>query len=109
MVGISKPHPEIFLKASAMANCAPEDIIFIGDNFHYDGAGAINAGMQAIHFNVGLLHQARMAMGELKRGIRTTLLPTSDVLCIDRLSELVPLLGIQNHAPKQARPDAQMH
>ncbi len=106
MVGISKPHPEIFLKGASMANCTAEEIIFVGDNYHYDGAGAREVGMRPIHFNVGLLHQARMAMSELKRGIKTTLLPPADVVCIDRLTELVPLLGLKLQTGTQPNPKA---
>jgi len=92
MVGISKPNPEIFLKAARMLRLEPDQVLFVGDNYHYDGAGARNAGMHAIHFNVGLLHQARMALSELKRGIRGELLPPPQVPCIDDLDELAAAL-----------------
>lgn len=49
--GVKKPNPKIFRKAIAMAKVTPEASLMIGDSFEADILGALNAGMQAIHFN----------------------------------------------------------
>lgn len=51
-VGVKKPHPEIFIAALQMAKVKPECALMIGDDLEADVYGALNAGIQAIHFNI---------------------------------------------------------
>ena len=50
-VGFKKPHPEMFIHALKTVNTTAEASIMIGDSFEADILGALNQGMQAIHFN----------------------------------------------------------
>ena len=50
-IGFKKPNPEIFKIALEIAKTTPEASIMIGDSFEADIQGALNMGMQAIHFN----------------------------------------------------------
>jgi len=50
-VGFKKPHPEIFIQSLKTVNTTAEASIMIGDSFKADILGALNQGMQAIHFN----------------------------------------------------------
>ena len=50
-VGFKKPHPEIFIESFKTVNTTAEASIMIGDSFEADILGALNQGMQAIHFN----------------------------------------------------------
>jgi HAD superfamily hydrolase (TIGR01549 family) len=43
-----KPAPEIFLQAAALARCAPEAAVYVGDNYYADVEGARGAGLQPI-------------------------------------------------------------
>ena len=49
--GQKKPNSKIFKYALNLTDEKPENCIMIGDNFFADISGAINAGMNAIHFN----------------------------------------------------------
>ena len=50
-VGFKKPHPEIFIQSLKTVNTTAKASIMIGDSFEADILGALNQGMQAIHFN----------------------------------------------------------
>ena len=50
-VGYKKPHPIIFEYALDQANAFPNNSMMIGDSLEADILGALNIGMQAIHFN----------------------------------------------------------
>ncbi|MDP5105773.1 MAG: YjjG family noncanonical pyrimidine nucleotidase [Polaribacter sp.] len=50
-VGVKKPNPKVFNFALTSANALKENSIMIGDSIEADIQGALNAGMQAIHFN----------------------------------------------------------
>lgn len=50
-IGWRKPRPEIFLKALELVNTAPEDALFIGDNYQADVIGAKSVGMDVIWIN----------------------------------------------------------
>jgi putative hydrolase of the HAD superfamily len=50
-VGKNKPSPEIFKHAMRLAEAKPEQSVMIGDDFEIDIIGALNAGMNGIHFN----------------------------------------------------------
>jgi HAD superfamily hydrolase (TIGR01509 family) len=43
-----KPLPQIFLQAVAMAGCAPEAAVYVGDNFYADVIGARGAGLRPV-------------------------------------------------------------
>jgi putative hydrolase of the HAD superfamily len=47
-LGVAKPDSRIFHHACAELGCEPAQVMHIGDDFHLDVAGAINAGMQAV-------------------------------------------------------------
>jgi len=51
MVGVKKPNPKIFNFALDLANARAENSIMIGDNLEADIQGAINVGIDAIHFD----------------------------------------------------------
>ena len=50
--GVNKPDQRIFDYAITNGNANKEDSIMIGDNIDADVRGAINAGLEAIYFNV---------------------------------------------------------
>jgi putative hydrolase of the HAD superfamily len=50
-VGVKKPNPKVFYHALKEANAKAHESIMIGDNLEADIHGALNVGMQAIHFN----------------------------------------------------------
>ena len=50
-VGYKKPHPIIFEYALEQTNALANNSIMIGDSLEADILGALNIGMQAIHFN----------------------------------------------------------
>ncbi|WP_339661661.1 YjjG family noncanonical pyrimidine nucleotidase [uncultured Polaribacter sp.] len=50
-VGVKKPNPKVFNFALTSANALKENSIMIGDSIEADIQGALNVGMQAIHFN----------------------------------------------------------
>ncbi len=51
MAGVKKPNPKIFEFALSAANAQKENSIMIGDCIDADVNGAINFGIDAIHFN----------------------------------------------------------
>jgi putative hydrolase of the HAD superfamily len=53
--GFSKPDPRIYELALAEAGVAPHEAVFIGDIVDVDVAGALAAGMHAIHFDRGVV------------------------------------------------------
>lgn len=46
-----KPAPEIFIKALALANCAPAEAVYVGDNYYADIEGARGAGLHPILYD----------------------------------------------------------
>lgn len=51
MAGVKKPHPKIFEHALSLSNVNKNQSIMIGDCLEADVQGALNFGMDAIHFN----------------------------------------------------------
>ena len=51
-VGVKKPNPRVFRYALDKANANAENSIMIGDNLEADIIGAINCGIESIHFNL---------------------------------------------------------
>ena len=49
-VGVKKPNPLIFHKALTDADCDPTNSVMIGDSYEADIVGALQVGMNAIHF-----------------------------------------------------------
>ncbi len=49
--GISKPDPEIFVRALARVGCEPAAAVMLGDSWAADIAGARAAGIRAVWFN----------------------------------------------------------
>ncbi len=47
-IGVSKPAPDMFKRALAIANCRPQECLHIGDDPHYDIAPAQALGMHAL-------------------------------------------------------------
>jgi putative hydrolase of the HAD superfamily len=52
LVGHEKPHPAIFQAALKSIDVSPQDALYVGDVYCVDYAGATNAGMQALLFDV---------------------------------------------------------
>jgi putative hydrolase of the HAD superfamily len=52
LVGVEKPHPEIFRQALKSMNAVPEESLYVGDVFSVDYLGATGAGMQAMLMDV---------------------------------------------------------
>ncbi len=52
LVGIEKPHPEIFQQALESMKAAPEESLYVGDVYSVDYLGATGAGMQAVLMDV---------------------------------------------------------
>ena len=50
-VGVKKPNPKVFEFAMQEAKTQPGASLMIGDNLEADIQGALNVGMQVIHFN----------------------------------------------------------
>ena len=50
-VGVSKPHPSIFQRASSLAKVELAEIMHVGDSAQTDVIGAMNAGCKAVWFN----------------------------------------------------------
>lgn len=46
-LGTAKPEPGIFHAAARAANVHPAELLHVGDDFHLDVLGALNAGLQA--------------------------------------------------------------
>ena len=51
MAGVKKPHPQIYHHALTVANASKESSIMIGDCIDADVRGALEFGIEAIHFN----------------------------------------------------------
>jgi putative hydrolase of the HAD superfamily len=49
--GVAKPHIDIFHAAARSVQCAPEEVLHVGDDAHLDVVGALNAGMQTAWIN----------------------------------------------------------
>ncbi len=45
--GIAKPEPEIFHAAAKALGVSPAELLHVGDDYHLDIVGALNAGLQA--------------------------------------------------------------
>lgn len=50
-MGGSKPQRKVFDAIAADLNVAPQEILFVGDDYQNDIEGAIKAGWQAIHYS----------------------------------------------------------
>lgn len=75
MVRAYKPHKELFLKALEIAGCSPSETVHIGDSEKTDVRGALSVGITPI-----LLNRKNKAV-------------KSDVLVVNSLSEVIPLLN----------------
>jgi len=51
LAGVKKPNPIIFNHALKLARAKPEESIMIGDSYEADILGALNVGLDVIHFN----------------------------------------------------------
>jgi putative hydrolase of the HAD superfamily len=49
--GVAKPHIDIFHAAARALQCAPDEVLHVGDDAHLDIVGALGAGMQAAWLN----------------------------------------------------------
>jgi putative hydrolase of the HAD superfamily len=81
--GVSKPDPEIFLRAVARLHTRPEHTAFVGDHPEVDIAGARRAGIFAIW-----------------RRDRTLSTPVKADAVIEELGGLLPLFGLESSASK---------
>jgi putative hydrolase of the HAD superfamily len=78
LVGASKPRPEIFAAALAMAGATAQEVWHIGDSYENDVLGARAMGITPVLFG----NQARSGIVD------------PDVVCIEQLHDLLPLLGL---------------
>lgn len=70
-----KPDPAIFRHALTRANCAPEETVYVGDNFYADVEGARGAGLHPVLIDPD------------------SVFPEADCPIITQLDALVPLLA----------------
>ncbi len=70
---VNKPDPKIFHYVAEQLNVAPENCVYVGDNYEVDILGSKNAGMQSIYIN--------------RSGS-----PQKDVLSISQIKELIDIL-----------------
>lgn len=77
-VGRSKPHPSIFQAACDGFQCAPEEVVHIGDRESNDVTGPHSFGMKSVLF-----------IGAVDRGSASS---KADAIC-SRLADLVDILG----------------
>jgi putative hydrolase of the HAD superfamily len=82
-IGLVKPHPDVFSASMKELGVKPEQTLFVGDNWLADVQGAKRAGMYAAHFT-------RWTPPEHFERRPDDLEPD---FSIDRLQELMPLLG----------------
>ncbi|MGH9395340.1 MAG: HAD family hydrolase, partial [Terriglobia bacterium] len=62
IVGVEKPHPEIFQLALARCGFSPSEALFVGDLYSTDIGGAQNAGLNGVLIDrVGAYPEARVA------------------------------------------------
>ncbi len=76
VVGVEKPHPEIFQMALARARAAPSEALFVGDTYATDIGGAQLAGLRGVLIDrVGAYPQAECArvasLSELEALVRS--------------------------------------
>ncbi len=50
-VGYLKPNPEPFTALLDCLGCAPEEVLYVGNSYHYDVVGAARAGMRTAWLN----------------------------------------------------------
>lgn len=62
LVGLEKPHPEIFRIALESMNAAPQESLYVGDVYSVDYLGATGAGMQAVLMDVPGAYRDRGAV-----------------------------------------------
>lgn len=85
-LGVRKPHPEIFRRALAAADCSPADALFVGDDPEEDIAGAAAAGIPTVHVD-------RPMLSPLRSLVPATAERIPPDWTIGALPELLPLLG----------------
>jgi len=59
IVGVEKPHPQIFEAALKTMKAQPEESLYVGDVYSVDYVGARNAGMQAVLFDAAGAYRDR--------------------------------------------------
>lgn len=59
IVGVEKPHPEIFAEALRAMKADAAESLYVGDVYSVDYVGARNAGMQAVLFDVAEAYRGR--------------------------------------------------
>jgi HAD superfamily hydrolase (TIGR01509 family) len=62
LVGLEKPHPEIFRLALQSMNATPQESLYVGDVYSVDYLGATGAGMQAVLMDVPGAYRDRGAV-----------------------------------------------
>jgi FMN hydrolase / 5-amino-6-(5-phospho-D-ribitylamino)uracil phosphatase len=87
-VGVAKPEAAIFHAAARAVGVAPAEMLHVGDDFHFDVIGALDAGFQA----AWLVRLNRLAVTPAEKNTREPHLTISD------LSMLCHALGGPAHA-----------
>jgi HAD superfamily hydrolase (TIGR01509 family) len=88
-LGLVKPHPDTFAASLRELGAAPEETLFVGDNWLADVQGAKRAGMRVVHFT-------RWAPPEHFDRLSGDAEPDATIA---RLDELPPLLGLGGGEP----------
>ncbi|MEN2468823.1 HAD-IA family hydrolase [Burkholderia sp. GS2Y] len=87
--GIAKPEPEIFHAAAQALSVSPAELLHVGDDYHLDIVGALNAGLQA----------AWVVRDPQPEVARATQHPASAHLTLSDLSMLCRALGGPDKLP----------
>ncbi|MGV2290870.1 HAD-IA family hydrolase [Trinickia sp. YCB016] len=74
-VGVAKPEAEIFHAAARAVNVAPAEMLHVGDDFHFDVLGALDAGFQA----AWLVRRSRLEIAPVENNTREPHLTISDL------------------------------
>jgi len=84
-MGYEKPAPEFFAKVIELAECAPDEILYVGDRLDNDVLPALKAGL-----NAALIRRGVWGYLHAERPI------PAGVLVIDNLTDLPKFLGDKN-------------
>lgn len=82
-IGVAKPDPEIFRLACEAVDCAPDEVLMVGDDLTSDVLGALGAGLRAVWLNRADDRTAAQALGR----------SGSPAPTIHTLTRLSPILG----------------
>ena len=93
-VNVAKPDPAIFLEGCRQLGTAPEETLYVGDNFMVDGVGSVLAGLHGVWLNrdgktAPKASDMLAAAAALQVAVIATLGEISGILGLDSPAELV--------------------